>query len=133
MGYSVGPLEHQQQIAPDNSAEESLEGGSQLNGVGQNRAGKAFAAIAVDAKRTSERKFGVIAVTNDGRELESIMSFGDNNDGTGVSIARFVFDAPLPDIAHFRVGTRRIRTMEWKDVVLDRESPAPRPIAGKEL
>ena len=74
MGYSVGPLEHQQQIAPDNSAEVSLEGGSQLNGVGQDRAGKAFAAIAVDARRTSERRFGVIAVTKDGRELGAIVS-----------------------------------------------------------
>jgi len=137
VGYSVGPLEHQQQIAPDNSAEESLEGGSQLNDVRQDRAGKAFAAIAVDAKRTSERRFGVVAVTKDERELDAIQSAtGGYSDGTGVSIARFVFDAPLSDIAHFRVGTRPIRTMEWKDVVLHHESnfskraagPAPRPI-----
>ena len=130
--YIVGPLEHQQQIAPDNSAEEALEGGSQLNGVGQDRAGKAFAAIAVDAKRTSERRFGVIAVTKDGRELEAIQSAtGGYSDGTGMSIARFVFDAPLSDIAHLRVGTRPIRTMEWKDVVLHHESSFSKPAAGQ--
>ena len=127
-------MEHQQQIDTDNNNTIALEGGSELNGVGQDRAGKAFAAIAVDAKRTSERRFGVIAVTKDGRELEAIQSVtGGYSDGTGMSIARFVFDAPLSEIAHFRVGTRPIRTMEWKDVVLDRESPASRPIAGKEL
>jgi hypothetical protein len=131
--YTVGPLERQQQIDTDNNNTIALEGGSELNGVGQDRAGKAFAAIAVDATRTSERKFGVIAVTKNGRELESITSTGGNSDGRAVSIARFVFDAPLSDISHFRVGTRPIRMMEWKDVVLDRKSPAPRPIAGKEL
>src|SRR6266576_3102183 len=56
--------------------------------------------------------------------------------GATVGIARFEFEVPLADVAQFRVGTRPVRTMEWKDVVLHRESnfskpaagPAPRPI-----
>src|SRR5439155_7431358 len=65
------------------------------------------------------------------RERDAIESgTAGYSDGTGVSIARFVFDAPLSDIAPFRVGTRPIRTMEWKDVVLHHESSFSKPAAG---
>jgi len=132
--YTVGPLEHQQQIVSftfNTWNGVSLEGDGQLNGIGQDAGGKTFVAIAVDTQKNAARRFGIIAVTKDGRQLESgpVMSSA----GATVGIARFEFEVPLADIAHFRVGTRPIRTMEWKDVVLDRESPAPRPIAGKEL
>ncbi len=30
------------------------------------------------------------------------------------------FAAPLSNIAHFTIGARPVRTMEWKDVVLPR-------------
>ena len=43
-------MERQQQIDTDNNNSIALEGGSELNGVGQDRAGKAFAAIAEQAK-----------------------------------------------------------------------------------
>ncbi len=39
-----------------------------------------------------------------------------------MSIARFEFEVPLADVAHFRVGTRPVRTAEWKDVVAHRKS-----------
>jgi hypothetical protein len=119
-------LERQRQLAPDNHGIIALEGNSQLNGIGQDSDGKSFIAIAIDAPKSASRRFGVIAVTKDGRELEPTgAASGSNSDGTGVSIARFNFDAPLADIAHFRVGTRPLRTMEWKGVVLSAGGASP--------
>jgi hypothetical protein len=121
--YTIGLLERQHQIATDNNGIIAIEGSGQINGIGQDAAGKAFIAIAFEAQKTSQRRLGAIATTKDGRELEPVGSAtGGNSNGTGVSIARFRFDVPLSDIAHFRVGTRPVRTMEWKDVVLPTES-----------
>jgi hypothetical protein len=33
-------------------------------------------------------------------------------------VAEFDFGVPLSDVAKFIIGTRPIRTMEWKNVVL---------------
>jgi hypothetical protein len=129
--YTVGPLEHQRRIVPDQfniRTGVELEGDSQLNGIGQDASGKTFVAIAIAAEKNAARRFGVIAVTRDGLEMEAITSTGDNSGGRAVSTARFLFDARLSDIAQFRVGTRPIRTMEWKDVALYRELPPPRSI-----
>ena len=124
--YTVGPLEHQQRIVPDQyniRTAVELEGNSQLNGVGQDTNGKTFVAIAIDAEKSAARQFGIIAVTRDGRQMESGPAVATDlaSAGATVGIARFEFEVPLADVAHFRVGTRPVRTMEWKDVALHRE------------
>jgi hypothetical protein len=119
--YTAGPLERTNSVlvTPNSSTVMSLEGGSQLNGMGQNVDGKTFVSIAVDANKLRGREFGALAVTKDGRELTaSGDSVGGSTDRTGVMVKSFVFDAPLADVASFIIGTRPIRTMEWKDVVL---------------
>jgi hypothetical protein len=116
--YTIGPLERTQEVATDYHGSMSLEGNSQLNGVGQNSEGKAFVAIAVDAEKMKSRQFGVFAATKDGREVEPAGSERGGNIGSGVRVENFEFAAPLADIARFRIGTRPIRTVEWKDVVL---------------
>ena len=91
--YTAGPLERIQELAvtPHTQASMSLEGGSELNGVGQNVDGRAFVAIAVDAKRMQSRQFDVVAVTKDGRELprEGSGSFGPVNEGIRAEHYRF--------------------------------------------
>ena len=126
-------IEHQQRIVPDQyniRTAVELEGNSQLNGVGQDTNGKTFVAIAIDAEKSAARQFGIIAVTRDGRQMESGPAVATDlaSAGATVGIARFEFEVPLADVAHFRVGTRPVRTMEWKDVALYRELPPSRPI-----
>ena len=118
--YTVGPLENTQEVAvtPITRTSMSLEGNSQLNGMGQNVDGKAFVAIAVDAGKMKSRRFGVVAVTKDGRDLTTGGSWSGNADGTGVRVEEFEFAVPLADVAKFVIGTRPIRTREWNDVVL---------------
>ncbi len=118
--YTVGPLERTQElfVTPKTSTSMSLEGGSQLNGVGQNVDGRAFVAIAVDAQKMKARKFGVVAVAKDGRELSPAGSGSGGTVGGGVWVESYDFEIPLVDVAKFIIGTRPIRTNDWKDVVL---------------
>ena len=126
--YTAGPLENTQDVpvTPNSSTVMSLEGGSQLNGVGQNVDGNAFVAIAVDAGKLKQRKFGALVVTKDGRELKaSGGSTGGISGGSGVRVESFVFDVPLADVVKFIIGTRPIRTVEFTNVVLpgNRQQP----------
>ncbi|HUJ09226.1 MAG TPA: protein kinase [Verrucomicrobiae bacterium] len=118
--YTIGPLERTREVAvsPNTRVLMSLEGDSGLNGVGQNADGKAFVSIAVAAGNMTSRKFGAVAVTKDGRELTASGGESGRSDGLGVRVESFEFDEPLANVAKFIIGTRPIRTMEWKDVVL---------------
>jgi len=119
MRYTVGPLERTNLIIiTTQKVQPTLEGESMLNGVGQTMDGKAFVSIAVNASKMKARKFGVVAVTKDGRELSSSPGESGFADGTGASVAEFDFGVPLADVAGFTIGTRPIRTNEWRNVVL---------------
>jgi hypothetical protein len=117
MRYTVGPLEHTQavEVVPKQSMNMTLEGNGQLNGIGQNIDGHAFVSLAYAPAKMKLRQFGVVAVTKDGRELRS--GSGGRSD-SGVRVEEFTFDLQLADVAKFIIGTRPVRTNEWKNVVL---------------
>ena len=96
----------------------SLEGNSQLNGIGLNAQGKTFVAIAVDAEKMKSRLFGILAVTKAGAEVQPGGWETGGNVGSGVRVDEFEFNEPLGDLAKFIIGTRPIRSNECKDVVL---------------
>jgi serine/threonine protein kinase/LysM repeat protein len=116
--YTMGALERMQEISPYFSGMMGLEGNSQLNAVGQNVAGMAFVAIAVDAKKMQAREFDVVAITKDERELPH-QGWGRSGavDG-GVRVENFEFYVPITDVAKFIIGTRPVRTNEWRNVEL---------------
>jgi len=117
--YTAGPLEQTNLVVvPQQKVQATLEGESMLNGVGQTLEGKAFVSIAVNSGKMKVRKFGVVAVTKAGQEMTGSASESGFADGTGASVAQFTFDMPLADVARFIIGTRPIRTNEWKNVVL---------------
>jgi serine/threonine protein kinase len=118
--YTMGPLERTQELAvtPKTSTSMSLEGGSQLNGMGQDVDGRAFVAIAVDARKMMSRVFDVIAVAQNGREHSAAGTKRGGTGGSGLRVENFNFEIPLADVARFRIGSRAIRTNEWSGVVL---------------
>jgi tRNA A-37 threonylcarbamoyl transferase component Bud32 len=118
--YTLGPLERTQELAvtPKSSTSMSFEGGSQLNGMGQDVDGRAFVAIAVAAKRMQARQFDALAVAKDGREISPAGSERGGTVGSDVRIERFEFEIPLAEVAKFIIGSRPVRTNEWRDVVL---------------
>ncbi len=118
--YMVGPLERTSEIEvkPNSSDVVALEGGSQLGSIGQNLDGKAFVGIAVNSSGVKDRSFAVVAVTRNHSELIPLgVSIGGNQE-VGARKEEFTFDAPLSDIARFRIGTRPIRTIEFHNVAL---------------
>jgi len=117
LSYVVGPLEKTQEVRPDFNGTMSLEGNSILNGMGENTQGRAFLSIAVNGRAIESRLFGVVAVTKDGRELQAI---GGGRPGYGglMNAHKFEFPVPLSKVARFIIGTRPIRTNEWKNVML---------------
>jgi len=116
--YTLGPPAYPKPITPDFRGAMSFPGGSMLNGLGQNADGKAFISIAGDSANMQTQRFLVTATTREGEELRPAGGGPSGVDGTGVVAMTFYFSAPLSNIAHFTIGTRPIRTMEWKDVVL---------------
>jgi hypothetical protein len=96
----------------------SLEGGSMLSGLGQNMQGRLFLSIAVDVENTRGRRFDVVAVTKEGREIPSKGRGRRGLVGSALGVVGFEFTLPLADVAKFRIGTRPLRTNEWHDVVL---------------
>lgn len=60
----------------------------------------------------------VLAVTKDGHEIPLTGREIGGTVGAGVRVENFDFDAPLSNVAKFIIGTRPIRTMVWKNVVL---------------
>ncbi len=118
--YTIGPLEKIQKVKVETNSRTSmtLEGGGQLNGLGQTVDGNAFIAIAVNPEKLGARKFGAVAVTRDGIELLPTGDDSRGTDRTDIGTQSFEFDVPLNEVALFRIGTRPIRTAVWKIVVL---------------
>jgi len=114
--YTIGPLEHIQEVVPTPNTSQgmTLEGNGQINGVGQNIDGKAFVSLAYEPTKMPDRRFGVVAVAKDGRQLVASSGWSD----TGVRAEEFTFNLPLADVAKFIIGTRPLRTNEWKNVRL---------------
>jgi hypothetical protein len=119
--YICDSIERTQEVASDFSGMMALEGGSQLNGIGQNAEGRAFIAIAVDTRNTESRRFGVVAIARDGREFLSALSGRRGVASGGVIMERFHFEIQLADVKKFIIGTRPIRQNDWKDVVLPKK------------
>jgi tRNA A-37 threonylcarbamoyl transferase component Bud32 len=125
--YTLGPLERTNlTVVPQQHMSGTLEVESMLNGVGQTVDGNAFVSIAVNASMMKSQKFGVIAVTRDGRALDTAPSESGFADGTGVGTAEFDFPIPLAEVDKFIIGTRSIRTNDWHNVVLPDHNGGPR-------
>ena len=116
--FTTGPLERVKENAPDFSGMMSLEGDGQLNGLGQTVEGKAFVAFSVMSSQMQSRTMSAQILTRDGRELSGSRQTSERSDGKGLRVERYEFDVPLSDVAKFIIGTRPIRTNEWKNVVL---------------
>ncbi len=114
--YTVGPLEHTQalEVVARHDVSLVLEGNGQLSSVGQNVDGNAFVSLAYLPEKMPSRRFGVIAVATDGRQLLAGSSSMDN----GVRTEEFTFNLSLANVAKFIFGTRPILTNEWSNVVL---------------
>jgi hypothetical protein len=118
--YTLGPWKDERQVGPDESGVMAVGEGSQLNGVGQNAEGKAFLALAVNMEKDAAIQFGVVAVTKDGRNLQPSGRTSGGSNGGGVHVQRFTFDTSLANIAHFRLGMRPVRSVEFRNVRLPR-------------
>ena len=116
--YTVGPLEQIQEIPSDYSGYLGIFGDSQLGSIGQDARGNTLVTIGVNPQTMKTRQYCVVAVTKDGRKLMSGGGISGNSDGSGPQLSRFGFAVPLSEVAKFTIGTRPIRTNEWKDVVL---------------
>jgi len=116
--YAIGPLRHLRRVPPDYNGGMSLYGNSQLSSIGQSASGKAFVAIAVDAKGSEGQHFVVRGIDKMGKARKLVGSGISGNVRSGVRAERFEFDIPLAEVSHFEIGTIPIRTIEWHNVVL---------------
>jgi len=123
LDYVAGSLEKLRPVAPDFSGMLVLEGESQLTAIGSNNRGQAFVTLMVNPGRLGSRKFGVIAVAGDGRELVPSAHARDVTGGNERTTETFEFDLPLAQVKEFKIGTRPVRTARWTGVVLPPLAP----------
>jgi hypothetical protein len=116
--YTSGPINYKWTIPSSSSGTMFLDGGSLINGVGQKADGTAFISIAEDAANMQTQRFSVKATTTDGQELQQSAGYSGSTPGSAVLAATFEFDTSLSNIDYFSIGTRPVRAMEWRDVVL---------------
>jgi len=117
--YLIGPLEDIKtvEVKPNYHVGLDLAGGSSFGGYGQTLEGRASVTIAVNFAGLGDRRFGAVAIAKDGREYPQVGS-NVSKGGKGADYATLEFKVPLSEVAKFRIGTRPIRTQEWKHVVL---------------
>jgi len=130
--YTVGPLENPREIMvkPHARISMSLEGGADLSVVGQTIDNQAFVAITVPASMVQTRQFSVMAVTANGQQLICGPSISGSADGKGILTEEFDFETPLSKVKQFIIGTRPVKTVEWKAVELPAASGATINPAG---
>ncbi|MEO5913220.1 MAG: DUF4019 domain-containing protein [Luteolibacter sp.] len=123
LNYTLGPLEKikEQIVEPNNRGSSFGYGNTSITAMGQNAGGQSFLMLAVEEAEQSVRRFGVIAVTKNGREI-----VGDwfRTGGSGSPMVEtFDFNVPIADVAKFRIGTRPLRTVDWKDLPVGPPGP----------
>jgi serine/threonine protein kinase len=124
--YTIGPWEQAQTVRADAKVQAGvvmIEKGVEVQSIGQDALGGSFLALAYGMSAMGDRQFGIVAVGRDGRDLETAGSSrgGQYDVQRQETVERFYFQAPLADIASFRVGTRPVRTMEWANVVIQKK------------
>jgi len=118
--YTAGPLERVKDVAitPGLVTPIPVDDGAAVKGYGQDDKERAFIAIAVDAEKIWSRRFDVIAVAKDGREITSIPRVYGDTAKPASGVVKFEFNLPVAEVAKFRIGSRPIRTRQWSDVVM---------------
>jgi hypothetical protein len=121
--YTVGPWEREETVSSDALLQNGalvLQQGVEVRSIGQQAGGGSFVALAYGLERSGTRQLGVTAIGKDGRVLGLAGGSlgGQYDEQSQKLVERFCFQAPLSEIASFRIGTRPVRTMEWVNVVL---------------
>jgi len=128
LAYVLGELEKQKSVRADFTGTMSLEGQSQLNGIGEDLKGHAFLSIAVNMDNMESRQFDVQATTHDGHTYVHDRHARGGTVGAHLGVERFYFKRPLSAIKHFTIGSRPMRYELWHQVPLPASfSEDPKP------
>jgi len=96
-------------------------GSGQINNVGQTPQGKAFVSLVRDVTKDPDTQLNFEARTTDGKLLQPKGWAGYGGDRARTE--RFEFDVPIADVKEFALGTRRIHSVEFKDVSTQAKQP----------
>lgn len=124
LNYTLGPLERVQEhiVEPNAHGSTFNDRSTFITSVGETVGGQAFLALAVDEVTQSKHRFGVEAVTKNGAIIQHGSWHSGGGNGRTMNIT-FEFGAPISDVAKFRIGTRRLRSVDWKNVAVSGKNP----------
>ena len=89
---------------------------AQINQTGQTSGGKAFVSMVRNATKTPDTQFSFEALATDGRTLEP--SSRSSSGGDTARTERFEFELPINQVKEFRLRSRPVKTVEFKNVPL---------------
>jgi hypothetical protein len=119
LDYTIGPLERVQEhlVDPRHHGSTFSDGSTVITSVGQGADERAFLVLAVDENTQSKHRFGVEAVTKDGAIMQHSSWSGGGRPGRP-EIITFGFGVPIREVAKFRIGTRPLKSVVWKNVAV---------------
>jgi serine/threonine protein kinase len=121
MKYTLGPLENTQRIMVTTNLPMpiALNGKGQIIALGEQDDGNAFfVTIAEDPAKLKAWQYYALAVAKDGRELNPGGTMSQGDDHSDQASAKYIFYTPLSGVSALIIGTRPVRAMEWKEVLL---------------
>jgi tRNA A-37 threonylcarbamoyl transferase component Bud32 len=120
--YSAGPWSYEPGITMPADGDTTVGFGSgQINNVGQTPQGKAFVSLVRDVTKDPDTQLNFEARTTDGKLLQPKGWAGYGGDQARTE--RFEFDVPIAGVKEFVFGTRRIHSVEFKDVSTQAKPP----------
>ncbi|MFA5864038.1 MAG: M56 family metallopeptidase [Phycisphaerae bacterium] len=116
--YSLGEWKYNESpTRMDSGATQSFGQDEYLGPVGQNERKEAFVSLIRDRTKNPDTQFDFVAIKKDGKEIERRGGMSSGQETRLVET--FTFACPLSEIKEFRLRTRPIRSIIFKNVSLE--------------
>jgi hypothetical protein len=119
--YAIGPWEEYLKVPVDQKGMRAFDNGVMFGSIGQNDQGNAFISLMFDLSKSQEKQYDLVALARDGQRRIGAER-GIQKQGN-IYQEIFTFQTPLTRIQEFRLLTRPIREVEFKDVVMQPTQP----------
>jgi hypothetical protein len=104
-------------VEPNSRGSTFKDGRTVIASVGETAGGQAFVALSVDDATQGKHRYGVEVVTKDGATVQ-------HGSWWSSGIITFEFEVPIREVAKFRIGTRPLRSVVWKNVAVSSKEAA---------
>ena len=116
LSYSIGPWRLVTDVEPDSRKSLSFGDGAVITGFGDDSEHHAF--IGWSKRRNDEELYDAVAVLKSGSRIRTFRSSSVRMGDDRNVVTSTAFPVPLRDIKAFQIRSRKVKTVEFRDVVI---------------